>query len=78
MGPPSYVQACNFKALKGDLKYWNKNDFGDVHFRKTCLFSELLDLDIREGVQVLSMVDKTRKTEIKENIQFLASLEEIS
>lgn len=53
MGPSSYVQACNFKALKRDLKYWNKNVFGDVHFRKICLFFELLDLDIREGVQVL-------------------------
>ena len=34
VGSPSYVLACKFKALKKDLKHWNKNIFGDVHFRK--------------------------------------------
>ena len=34
VGPPSYVLACIFKALKGDLKHWNKHVFGDVSFRK--------------------------------------------
>ena len=31
-GPPSYVLACKLKALKGDLKHWNKHVFGDVAF----------------------------------------------
>ena len=26
-GPHSYVLACKLKALKGDLKYWNKHVF---------------------------------------------------
>ena len=34
VGPPSYVLACKLKALKGDLKYWNKHVFGDVAFKK--------------------------------------------
>ena len=34
VGPPSYVLACKLKALKGDLKHWNKHVFGDVAFRK--------------------------------------------
>ena len=45
---------------------------------KKCLLSELLDLDMREGMQVLSTADKARKIEIKAEIKFLASLEEIS
>ena len=28
MRPPSYVLACKLKALKRDLKYWNKHVFG--------------------------------------------------
>ena len=34
VGPPSYVLACKLKALKGDLKHWNKHVFGDVAFKK--------------------------------------------
>ena len=79
VGSPSYVLACKFKALKKDLKHWNKHVFGDVHFRKKkCLLSELLDLDMREGLQVLTIADKARKFEIKVESESLASLEEIS
>ena len=78
MRSPSYVLACKFKALKKDLNCWNKHVFGDVHFRKKCLLSELLDLDMREGMQVLTTADKARKIEIKAEIKSLASLEEIS
>ena len=28
LGSPSYVLACKFKALKKDLKHWNKHVFG--------------------------------------------------
>ena len=34
VGSFSYVLASKFKALKKDLKCWNKYVFGDVHFRK--------------------------------------------
>ena len=78
MESPSYVLACKFKALKKDLKCWNKHVFGDVHFRKKCLLSKLLDLDMREGMQVLTTADKARKIKIKAEIESLASLEEIS
>ena len=37
--------------------------------------SELLDLDTRERLQVLSLTDRTRKTETKANIKYLAFLE---
>ena len=49
MGPIA-VLACKLKALKGDLKYWNKHVFEDVSFRKKCLLTKLLDLDVKEGM----------------------------
>ena len=45
---------------------------------KKCLLSELLDLDMRKGMQVMTTADKARKIEIKAEIKSLASLEEIS
>ena len=78
MGPPSYVLACKLKALKGDLKHWNKHEFGDVAFRKKCLLTKLLDLDMREELHVLSLEDRSRRIVIKADIEHLASLEEIS
>ena len=42
------------------------------------MLSELLDLDTREGMQVLYLADRTRRIEDKANIEYLASLEEIS
>ena len=65
VGPPSYVLACIFKVLKGDLKHWNKHVFGDVSFRKKCLLYKLLVIDSREGMQGLSPVNRTRRTEVK-------------
>ena len=78
VGFPSYVLACKLKALKCDLKHWNKHMFGDVAFRKKCLLTELLELDMREKLQVLSLEDRSRRTTIKVDIKHLASLEEIS
>ena len=45
---------------------------------KKRLLSELLDLDMGEGLQVLTVADKERKIEIKAEIESLAALEEIS
>ena len=78
VGSRSYVLACKLKVLKGDLKHWNKHAFGDVVFKKKYLQSELLDLDLREGMQTLSPADSARRVEIKTDIEHLASLEEIS
>ena len=78
VGPPSYILASKLKALKGDLKHWNKHVFGDMAFRKKCLLTELLDLDMREELQVLSLENRSRRTMIKADIEHLASLEEIS
>ena len=52
--------------------------FGDVVFRMKCLLTELLELDMREKLQVLSLVDRSRRTVIRADIEHLASLDEIS
>ena len=77
-GSPSFILGRKLKALKGDLKKWNKEEFGDLAFRKKCLLSELLGLDAREDLSSLSHEDQTRHTQIKGEITHLASLEEIS
>ena len=78
VGPPSYVLACKLKTLKRDLKHWNKHVFGDVTFRKKSLLTELLDIDMREGRQVLTQEDRARRLVVNSDIDILASLEEIS
>ena len=40
--------------------------------------TELLDIDMREGRQVLTQEDRARRLVVKSDIDFLASLEEIS
>ena len=49
MGSISFVLAKKLKPLKEDPKKWNKEDFGDLAFRKKCLLSELLVLMLRKN-----------------------------
>ena len=60
MGSPSFVQAQKLKALKEDLKKWNKEEFGDLAFRKKCLLSELMGLDAKEELLGLSIEEESR------------------
>jgi hypothetical protein len=48
-GTSSFVLASKLKALKEYLKRWNKDTFGDVHYRKNCRMRDNLDLDVKEG-----------------------------
>ena len=68
--------ARKLKALKEDLKKWNKEEFWDLAFRKKCLLSKLLGLDAREDLYGLSQEDQTHRIQIKGEIAHLASLEE--
>ena len=77
-GSPSFILAHKIKALKEDLKKWNKEVFRDLPFRKKCLLFELLGLDVREDLLGLSQVEQTRRIQIKTEIAHLPSLEEIS
>ena len=40
-GSPSFILAQKLKALKADLKKWNREEFGDLAFRKKNLLTEL-------------------------------------
>ena len=51
---PSFVLACKLKALKEDLKKWNRDTFGDIYYRKSCCMRDILDLDVKEGCEGLS------------------------
>ena len=73
LGSPSFILAWKLKALKDDLKKWNKEEFGDLAFRKKCLLFEFLGLDAREDLLGLSQEEQTRHIQIKGYIAHLAS-----
>jgi hypothetical protein len=47
-GSPSFVFACKLKALKLDLKKWNKEVFGNVERNKRILVEDLRAFDALE------------------------------
>ena len=77
-GSPSFILAQKLKALKADLKKWNREEFGDLVFKKKNLLTKLMGLDAREELVGLSNEDQIRRLQIKGDIDQLASLEEIS
>ncbi|KAK4605921.1 hypothetical protein RGQ29_000274 [Quercus rubra] len=77
MGSPSFILAQKLKALKGDLKKWNREEFGDLAFRKKSLWFELLGLDAISEVWNLSNEEQSRRIQIRGDIEYLTSLEEI-
>ena len=58
------------------MKKWNKEEFGDLAFKKKCLLLELLGLDAKEDILGLLLEDQARRTQVKGEIEVLASLEE--
>ena len=77
-GTPSYVLACKLKALKWDLKVWNRQEFGDLSFNKSRLQAELLGLDVKEGSDGLTPEEKLQRETIKADLIRLAHLAETS
>ena len=61
LGSPSFILARKLKALKDDLKKWNKEVFGNLAFRKKCLLFELLELDAREDLLGLLQDNQLRR-----------------
>jgi hypothetical protein len=77
-GTPSFVLASKLKALKEDLRHWNKETFGDVHYRKNYQMGEVLRLDVKEGLDGLSDEELLLREEHKCEAVRLAHLEETS
>ena len=65
------------KALTADLKKWNREEFGDLAFRKNLLI-ELMGLDAREELVSLSNEEQIHRLQLKGNVEQLAFLEDIS
>ena len=78
VGLLGFILAQKLKALKADLKKWNREEFGDLAFRKKNLLTELMDLDAREELLGLLNEDQLLQIQLKGDIEQLASLEEIS
>ena len=66
------------KALKADLKMWNREEFGDLAFKKKNLLTELMGLNAKEELVGLSNDEQIRRIQLQGDIEQLASLKEIS
>ena len=60
-GTPSFTLAKKLKALKMDLKNWNKLEFGHISMTKSKLQAELLEFDIVEDRRPLEVEEKVKK-----------------
>uniref|UniRef100_A0A2N9H333 Reverse transcriptase domain-containing protein n=1 Tax=Fagus sylvatica TaxID=28930 RepID=A0A2N9H333_FAGSY len=61
IGTPSFVFANKLKALKGDLKKWNVEEFGHVTMKKNMMMADLRELDVVEESRPLSVEEKSKK-----------------
>jgi hypothetical protein len=75
---PSFILASKLKALKEDLKQWNKVTFGDVRYRRLRRMGDILELDVKEGRRGLSVEEHSLREELKDEVVRLAHMEETS
>lgn len=76
-GTPSFVLAKKLKAVREDLKRWNKRKSGNLGINKKKFLGELARLDVKEGVHGLIDEEKSVRDEVKAKL-YLISMEEIS
>jgi hypothetical protein len=60
-GPPSHVLARKMKALKEDLKTWNKNVYGDVGLKENRAMGDILRMDEKEFQGALSLEERHQR-----------------
>ena len=77
-GLSKFHLGAKLKALKADLKKWNREEFGDLAFREKNMLTELMGLDAREELVGLSNEEQIRRLQLEGDIEQLASLEETS
>ena len=78
VGTPSFVLAKKSKALKEDIVQWNRREFGNVKRQKKQLLEELKKLDTKEEEFGLTDGEKCHRTNLRSQVEYLLSLEEIS
>ena len=70
--------ASKLKALKEDLKVWNRDVFGDVNLKQFQLMAELTHLDEKEECRGLSSAEHESRKAVLVELDGLAHLEETS
>jgi len=68
-GSPSFVLAQKLKALKVDLKSWNKQVFGNVESLKLARLEELCALDRLKEERGLDSKDLLRRNSIASDLE---------
>ncbi|XP_059624654.1 uncharacterized protein LOC132267514 [Cornus florida] len=74
---PSFRLASKIMLLKGDLKKWNKEVFGNLIWRKNRIIQKIVDIDKKEGKGFLSATDSNRWAECKVEFGETVMMEEI-
>jgi hypothetical protein len=77
-GTPSYVLSQKLKALKEDLKLWNKQVYGDVGLKRQQLECDLQSFDEKEASSFLTPEERVSREACKSELEKLALLEEVS
>ena len=52
------------KSLKGDLKIWNRDVFGNIHTQKKAILQEIEELDCKDCVDDLRDTDRLKRSEL--------------
>jgi hypothetical protein len=76
-GTPSFVLAQKLRALKGDLKEWNKLVYGDVGIKRQQLECELQAYDDKESLTSLSPEEHILRKVCKAELESVVHLEEV-
>jgi hypothetical protein len=77
-GSPSFVLAIKLKALKEDLKQWNKETFGDIRLKLLELMRELRILESKENQGKLTEEDIAFRMSTQVELEKTMLQEEIS
>ena len=77
-GIASFFLTNKLKALKGDLKKWNKDEFGHVTMKKNMMMVDLRELDLVEETRPLSVDEKSKKELTIVKLDKLILMEEIN
>jgi exonuclease III len=77
-GSPSFVLANKLKALKEDIKFWNKNTFEDLGVKKLELMQELQGLENSENQGGLTAAERLHRSDLQKELEKTLNLDEIS
>jgi hypothetical protein len=77
-GTPSFVLAKKLKALKVDLRRWNREVFGDINHRKDRLLESIQALDRIEESRSLSPEENSAKLQFMSDFENVLLLDEIT